>query len=150
MLCHGNFHSPTLSTPLNVVAAYSSLEERVRNPSVVIATYHPLMEHVVLLDRLGYVPHAAHAGGKRREVTLRDRYRLPSVARRDSDLPLQQITRFGGTVRPRELRRRTPPRAPVVDAGKHSRWMKTEVFRGGGYCENKYIREEMRASKHVS
>jgi hypothetical protein len=28
--------------------------------------------------------------------------------------------------------------------------MKTEVFRGGGYCENKYIREEMCASKHVS
>ena len=150
MLCHGNFHSPTFSTPLNVVAAHSSLKERVRNPSVVLATYHPLMEHVVLLDRLGYVPRAAHAGGKRREVTLRDRYRLPSVARRDSDLPLEQITRFGGTVRPRELRRRTPPCAPVVDADKHSRWMKMEVFRGGGYCENKYIREEMRASEHVS
>jgi hypothetical protein len=79
------------------------------------------MKHVVLFDRLGDVPSAAHAGGERREVALTDRHRLPSVEGRDGDLPLDQITRFGGTVRPRELRRGTPPRAPVADADKHSR-----------------------------
>ena len=76
----------------------------------------------MLLNRLFNVPRTAHAGGERREVTLRDRYRLASVARGDGHLTFQQVARFGRTVCPRKLRRRTPPRAPVEDAG----WTETD------------------------
>ena len=72
----------------------------------------------MLLDRLCDVPRATHAGGERREVALTDRHRPSSVARGDCDLPLEQITRFGGSVGPRKLGRGTPPRAPAEDAAR--------------------------------
>jgi hypothetical protein len=64
----------------------------------------------VLVDGFGDVPGAAHALGEEDEVPGRDLDELLAVAVRvHLHLPLQQVARLLGRVRPRELALFAPP-----------------------------------------